>query len=119
MGRLLFVYNADNGLFSTVNDFAHKLVRPSTYACSLCMLTHGHFTAKQAWADFLGTLPETPEFLHRNEFLEQFGDPGTGFPVLFERHGEERVLVAGPAELGRLEDLQELIDLVRRSVTRN
>ena len=34
-------------IFNTLTDAAHKLLRPSTYKCSLCQLTHGHFGEKK------------------------------------------------------------------------
>ena len=39
--ELLFVYNADTGLFNTVADAAHKILSPSTYSCNLCKVTYG------------------------------------------------------------------------------
>ncbi len=43
---LIFVYNANSDLFSTVTDFAHKILSPSTYQCQLCALTYGNFSKK-------------------------------------------------------------------------
>jgi hypothetical protein len=40
---LLFVYNADSGVFNLVTDIAHKIFSPQTYACQLCCITHGNF----------------------------------------------------------------------------
>ncbi len=31
--ELIFVYNADAGLFSLVSDFAHKIISSENYAC--------------------------------------------------------------------------------------
>src|SRR4051812_30644246 len=70
--ELLFVYNADSGLFSTVTDFAHKILSPSTYACRLCALTYGSFTIKQEWKSFIAGLPMPTIFLHKDEFEKQY-----------------------------------------------
>ena len=113
MPPLLFVYNADADLFSAVSDFAHKLLRPSTYPCSLCALTHGPLRMKQDWVRFVSELEETPEFLHKNEFHESFGDPGTGLPAIFACRTEGLELIAGPAALNAIADLEGLMTLVR------
>ena len=36
---LIFIYNANGGIFSAMADAAHKLVSPETYPCSLCAIT--------------------------------------------------------------------------------
>ena len=45
-GKLIFIYNADSGLFNTVTDIAHKIFSPETYSCNLCALTHDYFTVR-------------------------------------------------------------------------
>ena len=35
---LVFVYNADSGVFNALADAAHKIFSPRTYACNLCAL---------------------------------------------------------------------------------
>ena len=32
---IVFVYNADSGLFNMVTDTAHKMLSPDTYECNL------------------------------------------------------------------------------------
>ena len=113
MPRLLFVYNADADLFSTVTDLAHKLLRPSTYPCSLCALTHGPLRMKQEWVRSVSELEETPEFLHKDEFHESFGDAGTGRPAIFACRAEGLEPIAGPAEPKAIPDLEGLMALVR------
>ena len=51
--RLLFVYNADSGLFNTLTDIAHKMLSPKTYTCNLCAITHGLFSEKEEWKEFI------------------------------------------------------------------
>lgn len=70
--QLIFVYNADSGLFNTVTDIAHKVLSPSTYSCQLCQLTHSYFTVKRDWADFLQEIDADCEFLHRDELEEKY-----------------------------------------------
>ena len=40
--RLLFVYNADTGLFNALADSAHKILSPQTYQWVLCEVTLIH-----------------------------------------------------------------------------
>ena len=70
--ELIFVYNANSSLFSTVTDFAHKILSPSTYQCQLCALTYGNFTMKQEWKSFIESLSLTTSFLHNDEFEKQY-----------------------------------------------
>ena len=71
-GQLLFVYNASSNLFSTVTDFAHKILSPSTYQCRLCALTYGNFSIKQEWKSFIESLPVKAVFLYKDEFEKEF-----------------------------------------------
>lgn len=70
--QLIFVYNANSDLFSTVTDFAHKIFSPSNYECHLCALTFGNFAMKQEWKSFIADLPVDAIFLHKDEFEEQY-----------------------------------------------
>ncbi|MCF7977351.1 hypothetical protein U5801_08255 [Lamprobacter modestohalophilus] len=44
--ELIFVYNADTGLFNQLADAAHKAFSADTYACNLCRVTYGLLTEK-------------------------------------------------------------------------
>ena len=70
---LLFVYNADSGLFNGLADMAHKLLSPQTYPCSLCGLTYSLTGMRRPWRDFVTSLGYPVEFLHRDELAV---DPG-------------------------------------------
>jgi hypothetical protein len=53
---LVFVYNADSGVFNTLSDIAHKIFSPETYACNLCALTHTNFGMRGEWKRLLKRL---------------------------------------------------------------
>ena len=80
---LLFVYNADSGLFNTLADIGHKIFSPSTYQCDLCMLTHGYFRERQEWRDFVEGLPLSCRFLHRDQFRQAFPSIEVPLPAVF------------------------------------
>ncbi len=105
--HLLFVYNADAGLFSSAVDFVHKMVSPATYSCSLCQLTYGNFTRKQEWKDFLNDLPATKTFLHRNEFVKQYNS-GVALPAVFYLEENNPELLLSATEINTCHSLPEL-----------
>ena len=67
---LLFVYNADTGLFSVMTDYAHKILSPKTYPCNLCAITYGNMGMNKQWKEYINNLTIPIEFLHRDEFLK-------------------------------------------------
>ena len=69
---LVFVYNADRGFFNMMADISHKVLSPSTYPCNLCALTHGAFSIRKEWRDFLAKIKPPLTFLHRDEFRKEF-----------------------------------------------
>lgn len=111
--QLLFVYNADSGLFNTVTDIAHKLLSPSTYACRLCALTHGHFTVREQWVEFLKTLDADCTFLHRDEFHARFAYPPVALPAVFALTADGLAPWIDAATLANCTSLDALKELLR------
>jgi hypothetical protein len=109
--RLLFVYNADSGLFNTLADAAHKIVSPDTYQCDLCKITYGWFTERTQWRRFLGELGAECEFLHRDQFLARHPGNETPLPAVFEIVEDEPRECISAARLGTL-DLNGLMEAV-------
>ena len=121
--QLLFVYNADTGLFNTVTDIAHKLLSPSTYSCNLCALTHGTFQVREEWVNFLETLEADCEFLHRDEFVKAHpGRADVPLPAVFAKtsSGPPTILIdaAWLRSCGSLAELTQLVtDRLQNQVT--
>jgi hypothetical protein len=84
---LVFVYNADSGIFSAAADVAHKIFSPQTYPCRLCALTHSAFRMRDDWKRFLDALGRPLEFLHADELRARYKQPGVGLPAIFEKRG--------------------------------
>lgn len=80
---LMFVYNADSGLFNTMADIGHKIFSPDTYECALCSLTHGYFKERAQWREFVENLGSECIFLHRDEFVDRYPDQSTRLPAIF------------------------------------
>ncbi|NVZ10502.1 hypothetical protein HW932_14655 [Allochromatium humboldtianum] len=112
--KLLFVYNADSGLFSTLADIGHKLFSPATYTCALCAITHGVLAERAEWPAFIESLGATCEFLHRDQFREQFPQIQDALPAIFRRHGDRLQLCADTSAIGACQGLDDLQALIRR-----
>lgn len=111
---LIFVYNADSGPISGLFDLGHKILSPSTYQCSLCTLTHGPFTEKEAWTEFRKSIGVPMEFLHRDEFEKKY-DLVFEYPVILTKNSNIEVLMP-KQEIDSIEDLDGLIAAVKKHI---
>ena len=83
MDKLIFVYNADSGLINGLKDWAHKIVSPETYACSLCAITYNNTGMRRPWREFIKELGYEVEFLHRDELEEKYDVRDVPLPATF------------------------------------
>ena len=110
---LVFVYNAESGLFNAVTDMAHKVFSPRTYPCNLCALTYSTFRMRANWKRFLETLDRPLEFLHADELNSRYAVSNVPLPAVFKKEGERLELLLGADEINAcatLEDLKRLIE---------
>lgn len=110
--KLLFVYNADGGLFSRITNFAHKILSPSTYPCSLYALTYDNFRMKKKWTEFLRRLNIEQEFFQKDEFLKKYAKYQTGFPAIVIDNGSALKILVPHAMIDAcisLKDLEQVI----------
>ena len=112
--HLIFVYNADSGLFNTVTDIAHKILSPQTYNCNLCALTHGHFKVREEWVRFLETLDADCEFLHRDEFHAKYGRTDSALPAIFSHVAGEPTPLIDSDTLSDCTSLEQLIAVLMK-----
>lgn len=111
---LILVYNADNGLFNALFDWAHKLFSPETYECSLCRYTYGLTGLRRQWKEFLESLGCPVVFLYRVQFRERYPGLDLRFPaVLVETEPPPRVLLSAQ-EITTAGSLETLIELTRQ-----
>lgn len=108
---LVFVYNADSGVFNTLADAAHKIFSPRTYACNLCALTYGAVQMRGEWREFLDGLGLPLEFLHADELAARYNLNGVPLPAVFTR-GDGRLSVLVGAD--SINACRTLDDLKRR-----
>jgi hypothetical protein len=112
--QLLFVYNADSGLFNTLADIGHKIFAPQTYACQLCALTYGYFTERAGWREFIDTLPAACEFLHRDQFRARYPGNDTALPAVFRVADNRPNVCIDASTLMACDSLAALQQLIRQ-----
>jgi hypothetical protein len=116
---LIFVYNADSGLLSALNDGILKIVSPSTYQCRLCSLTFGVVQMKSRWKGFIESLGVPVEFLHRNEFKERYDLPDAEFPLVYIKRGDEMSVIISKEEIENTDSLEGLIEMLKTKLEIN
>lgn len=118
--QLVFIYNADSGLFNTITDIAHKVLSPDTYSCQLCQLTHSYFTVKRDWADFLGDIEADCEFLHRDELEQKYGLKDIPLPTIMIKQNDHLSSWLSQDEINQCESIEVLKALIndRLAVTK-
>ncbi len=109
---LLFVYNADTGLFSVVTDYAHKILSPKTYPCNLCAITYGSMGMNKKWEEFIANLSFPVEFLHRDEFVKNYDFKDTQLPAAFLKKGDNITMLITHDEINKCTTIEELMNLV-------
>ncbi len=114
--KLLFVYNAKSGIFSTFEDYLHKVIKPASYQCKLCGLTYGNLGMKTDWKLFLDELEIPVEFLHRDEFNSRYPEKEVQFPSAYLVSGSNLIPFISKEEMDSLKTLDELIDLVKDKI---
>ncbi|HYH86264.1 MAG TPA: hypothetical protein VEX60_12485 [Pyrinomonadaceae bacterium] len=113
---LVFVYNADSGLFNALADIAHKALSPQTYQCNLCALTHSAFGMRKDWKRFLETLDVPLEFLHADELTGLHGVTGVPLPAIFKREGERLKLWINADAINACRTTDDLKRLIREKL---
>ena len=108
---IVFVYNADSGLFSTLTDTAHKLFSPETYECNLCAMTFSGLGMKKEWKEFLDTIDIPLEFLHRDELKKKYGTE-VELPAIFLKSGKDLNLIIDAGSINKCKDINELKQII-------
>ena len=111
---VIFVYNADSGLFNTVTDIAHKIFSPSTYSCQLCQLTHSYFSVREQWQQFLSELDYHMEFLHKDEFQEKYNRRDIVLPVILIKNNEKPEILMDKKQIDACDDLDQLMSSIKQ-----
>lgn len=114
---LVFVYNADSGLFSAATDFIKRIATPDKYECNLCMVTYGSVKMKSPWKDYLETIPNKKYFLHRDEFLKKFPEYSTiPLPVIFVQNDSNLDVLVSAEEINSTKNLPSMKKLLQDKI---
>lgn len=109
---ILFIYNADGGIFNTVSDIAHKIFSPETYSCNLCAITYGNFSIRAEWKKYLETLEADFEFLHRDQLSGQYGNISIMLPAILLKNGDTYETLITADEINRCHCVDDLTVLI-------
>ena len=113
--KIIFVYNADTGLFNSINDFMHKIFPPETYKCNLCSITYGSLLMKKEWKKFVVSLDYEIEFLHKDEFYNKYPNfKNMNLPAVFSKTGNKLNEVISAEEINKCKNLDALKKLVSK-----
>ncbi|WP_245526227.1 hypothetical protein [Methanohalophilus mahii] len=116
ISSIVFVYNADSGLLNEMKDYVHKIVSPASYGCKLCAITYGSTGMKDEWKVFIEQLGIPVRFLHRDEFVENYGNIEASFPCGYIETENDLELFISTEEMNKLNNLKELKILVRTKI---
>ena len=116
ISSIIFVYNADSGLFNEMKDYVHKIVSPASYGCNLCAITYGNTGMKDEWKVFIKQLGIPVRFLHRDEFVENYGNMEASFPCGYIETENGLELFISSEEMNKLNNLKGLKTLVRTKI---
>lgn len=110
--ELVFIYNANSGVISTIKDIWKKILRPSSYQCNLCTQTFGVFSMKKDWKEFIKRLKINVEFLHRDEFEEKYKIDDAKYPSAYLKQNGILSLLITQEEIDSVKSLDEMETLV-------
>lgn len=114
--KLVFVYNADSGLYNTLTDIAHKVFSPSTYACNLCAITYGALSMRGEWKEFIESLDAELEFLHADEVKSKYGLSGVKLPAAFKNEAGKLVPWLSADQINACKSIGDLKALVTKNL---
>jgi hypothetical protein len=110
--KLVFVYNADSGMFNTLTDIAHKIFSPQTYSCQLCAISHSYFSERDEWKAFIKHLDIECEFLHRDEFMQKYKMSNVELPAVFGLSGETLSLCLAAEKINQCQSMDDLKEAI-------
>lgn len=117
--KLVFVYNALSGKKNAILDSMHKVLSPSTYECNLCDITFGLFNEKSVWKEFRTAFPLEMEFLHKDEFEEEYASKfgyKYSYPIVLAAVATEFQVLISTEELDQLTETIQLIEIIKERV---
>lgn len=115
--KIVFVYNADSGVFNLLSDIAHKIFSPQTYACNLCAITHSNFGMKKEWKEYLDSLENPLEFLHGDEFKSKYELERAGLPAIFVEENNSLKQIVTAEQINKSQSIEDLKSIINKELS--
>lgn len=110
--KLIFVYNAKNGIFNSSLDFFHKILSPKTYPCTLYMLTHGSAKEKDSWTKFIKGTDQNIVFNNIDDFEERYRT-SYNYPVIVREEDDQMRVIFSKEQIEKFKSTESLIEAIR------
>lgn len=117
--KLIFVYNAKSNPINKILDAAHKVIRPLTYNCDLCTLTHHGFGERAVWKKFKEAGVADFEFLYVDQFEEKFQYKDYSYPSVLKYEKNKLLTVLSKTDLAEIKSLESLIQKIEAYISTN
>jgi hypothetical protein len=114
--KLIFVYNAEDGLIHGMIDSIHKTLSPKTYACDLCALTYGAVSMKKTWRDWLRSLAIETQFYHRADFKAAWPEVNISLPAVMKEIEGGLEFVVPAQDLKAIKTVDDLIAVIEERI---
>lgn len=114
--KIIFVYNAYGGIYPGIADFIHKTFFPKSYPCNLCFQAFGTFGKKEAWSNYLHSIPLEKEAFHRDTFDRLYSYRGELPVILISGSGGTTKVLLSAKELNAASSVEELIAMVQEKL---
>jgi hypothetical protein len=122
MRTLIFIHNTDSGIFNSISGYC-KRVFSEDRPCSLCSTTCGPLGMRRQWRSFIRKLDLPADFLHRDEFVRKHPrafikayPKSISYPCIVMRTDDAVEILVTPEEINACKTLDELIDLVAKTL---
>ena len=115
--KIIFVYNANGGIYPGLADIIHKEFFPKSYPCNLCYQAFGTFGKKEGWTNFLNTIPFQKVEFHKDDFNRQF-QYDDELPLILIADDKTTAVLVTAAELNTAKSLEELISIVKAQLAK-
>jgi hypothetical protein len=112
MKSLVFVYNANSGIFNSLLDTGHKLFSPNTYQCDLCALTFDTFSENKLWKKFREQSKSELKFYHIDEFEKEFPNVKFEYPVILVNSNNQLEEFLSKKDLQTIKSAEALIKTI-------
>ena len=116
MSEIVFIYNAKSGTVNSLIDWAHKIVSPDTYECSLCSITYDNLGKKAEWSTFLRELKIKSTFIYKDQIINDQKLKDVPLPCAYLKKSNDIKLLISSDEMNTYKNLEELIVSLRKKL---